>query len=414
MAKGALDRLTLRDLDVDGKRVLVRVDYNVPLGEDGTVADDTRLVATLPTIRYLLEKGASLVLMSHLGRPKGKPDSKYSLRPVAKRLERLLRQPVPLAPDCVGPLTEAMAQALKPGQLLLLVNLRFHAEEEANDPAFADALARLGDLYVNDAFGTAHRAHASTVGVPERLKPAAAGFLMQRELEYLGGALTDPARPFAAIVGGAKISSKMPVLEHLLGVCDRVLVGGAMMFTFLRAQGFGTGQSLVEDEFVEAARSFLTKAREREVDVVLPVDARWSLSLDGDLPVTVHEVSALPEKGYGVDIGPETESLFAGVLADCRTVVWNGPMGIFEKPAFAHGTLAVARTLAALTRERDAITVVGGGDSAAALEKSGLADRVSHVSTGGGASLEFLEGRVLPGVAALTPRAAAGAVPPAL
>jgi len=414
VAKGALDRLTLRDLDVDGKRVLVRVDYNVPLGEDGTVADDTRLVATLPTIRYLLEKGASLVLMSHLGRPKGKPDSKYSLRPVAKRLERLLRQPVPLAPDCVGPLTEAMAQALKPGQLLLLENLRFHAEEEANDPAFADALARLGDLYVNDAFGTAHRAHASTVGVPERLKPAAAGFLMQRELEYLGGALTDPARPFAAIVGGAKISSKMPVLEHLLGVCDRVLVGGAMMFTFLRAQGFGTGQSLVEDEFVEAARSFLTKAREREVDVVLPVDARWSLSLDGDLPVTVHEVSALPEKGYGVDIGPETESLFAGVLADCRTVVWNGPMGIFEKPAFAHGTLAVARTLAALTRERDAITVVGGGDSAAALEKSGLADRVSHVSTGGGASLEFLEGRVLPGVAALTPRAAAGAVPPAL
>ena len=414
MAKGALDRLTLRDLDVDGKRVLVRVDYNVPIAEDGTVGDDTRLVATLPTIRYLFEKGASLVLMSHLGRPKGKPDAKYSLRPVAKRLERLLRQPVPLAPDCVGPETEALARALKPGQLLLLENLRFHAEEEANDPAFADALARLGDLYVNDAFGTAHRAHASTVGVPERLKPAAAGFLMQNELEYLGGALTDPARPFAAIVGGAKISSKMPVLEHLLGVCDRVLVGGAMMFTFLKAQGLATGQSLVEDDFVEAARSFLAKAREQDVDVVLPVDVRWSLTVDGDQPVTVHAAQALPEKGYGVDIGPETESLFAGVLGDCRTVVWNGPMGIFEKPAFAHGTLAVARTLAALTRERDAITVVGGGDSAAALEKSGLADRVSHVSTGGGASLEFLEGRVLPGVAALTPRAAAGAVPPAL
>ena len=413
MAKGALDRLTLRDLDVDGKRVLVRVDYNVPLAEDGTVADDTRPVATLPTIRYLFEKGASLVLMSHLGRPKGKPDPKYSLRPVAKRLERLLRQPVPLAPDCVGPETEAMARALKPRQLLLLENLRFHAEEEANDPAFADALARLGDLYVNDAFGTAHRAHASTVGVPERLKPAAAGFLMQNELEYLGKALTDPARPFAAIVGGAKISSKLPVLEHLLGVCDRVLVGGAMMFTFLKAQGLGTGQSLVEDEFVESARSFLAKAREREIDVVLPVDVRWSLSLDGDRPVTVHGAQALPEKGYGVDIGPETESLFAGVLGDCRTVVWNGPMGIFEKPAFAHGTLAVARTLAALTRERDAITVVGGGDSAAALEKSGLADRVSHVSTGGGASLEILEGRVLPGVAALTPRTEAGAVPPA-
>ncbi len=412
MAAMALDRLTLRDLDVDGKRVLLRVDYNVPLDADGAVSDDTRLVATLPTIRYLFEKGASIVLMSHLGRPKGKPDAKYSLAPVAKRLERLLRQPVPLAPDCVGEATAAMALALKPGKLLLLENLRFHAEEEANDPAFAAALAQLGDVYVNDAFGTAHRAHASTVGVPERLRPAAAGFLMQKELEYLGSALADPARPFAAIVGGAKISSKMPVLEHLLGVCDRVLVGGAMMFTFLRAQGLGTGQSLVEDGFVEAARSFLTQAREQEVDVVLPVDARWSMSLEGDLPVTVHEVQALPERGFGVDIGPETESLFAGVLGDCRTVVWNGPMGIFEQAPFAHGTLAVARTLAALTRERDAITIVGGGDSAAALEKSGLADRVSHVSTGGGASLEFLEGKVLPGVAALSPRAEAGAAPP--
>ena len=412
MAGTAFDRMTLRDLDVEGKRVLVRVDYNVPLGDDGKVSDDTRLVATLPTLRYLLEKGASLVLMSHLGRPKGKPDAKYTLAPVAQRLERLLRQPVPLAPDCVGEAAEAMARALKPGQVLLLENLRFHAEEEANDPAFSDALARLGDVYVNDAFGTAHRAHASTVGVPDRLKPAAAGFLMQKELEYLGKALSDPARPFAAILGGAKISTKMPVLEHLVGVCDRVLVGGAMMFTFLKAQGLGTGQSLVEEEYVETAKSFLAKAREAAVDVVLPVDARWSASLDGDQPVTVHEVGALPEKGFGVDIGPETESLFAGVLADCRTVVWNGPMGIFEKAPFAHGTLAVARTLAALTRERDAITVVGGGDSAAALEKTGLADRVSHVSTGGGASLEFLEGRILPGVAALSPRAAAPAAPP--
>ncbi len=406
MAASALDRLTLRDLDVEGKRVLVRVDYNVPLDGDGGVGDDTRLVATLPTLRYLFEKGAAVVLMSHLGRPQGPSDAKASLLPVAQRLARLLRQPVPLAADCVGPEVEAQAAALKPGQVMLLENLRFHPGEEANDPDFATALARLGDVYVNDAFGTAHRAHASTVGVPERLRPAAAGFPMQKELEYLGGALSDPARPFAAILGGAKISTKMPVLEHLVAQCDRVLVGGAMMFTFLRAQGHRTGQSLVEDAFVPAAKAFLERAREAEVDVVLPVDVRWSMSLEGDQPVTVHEAQALPENGYGVDIGPETESLFAGVLADCRTVVWNGPMGVFEKPAFAHGTLAVARVLAALTRERDAITVVGGGDSAAALEQTGLADRVSHVSTGGGAALEFLEGRVLPGVAALSPRAA--------
>jgi phosphoglycerate kinase len=406
MVQAALDRMTLRDLDVDGKRVLVRVDYNVPLADDGTVADDTRIVATLPTLRYLLEKGASVVLMSHLGRPKGKPDPKYSLAPVAKRLERLLRQPVKLAPDCTGPEVLALVEALKPGSVLLLENLRFHPEEEANDAAFSASLAALGQAYVNDAFGTAHRAHASTVGVPERLKPAAAGFLMQKELDALGKALADPARPFAAIIGGAKVSSKMPVLEHLLDTCDRVLVGGAMMFTFLRAQGFGTGQSLVEPELVDTAKDFLARAREKGVDVVLPVVARWSMSLDGDLPVTVHTVQALPEKGYGVDIGPETESLFWGVLADCRTVVWNGPMGVFEKDPFAHGTFAVARALAAVTKERDAMTVVGGGDSVAALEKTGLAERVSHVSTGGGASLEFLEGKVLPGVAALSPRPA--------
>jgi phosphoglycerate kinase len=406
MPAATLDRMTLRDLDIEGRRVLVRVDYNVPLDDEGQVTDDTRLVATLPTLRYLFEKGASVVLMSHLGRPKGGPDQRWSLLPVAQRLSRLLRQSVPLAPDCVGEAVEAQAHGLKAGQVVLLENLRFHPGEEANDPAFAGALARLGDLYVNDAFGTAHRAHASTVGVPERLRPAAAGFLMQKELEYLGRALVDPARPFAAVLGGAKISTKMPVLEHLVGRCDRVLVGGAMMFTFLRAQGHGTGQSLVEDAFVPVARAFLERAKAADVDVVLPVDARWSSSLEGDQPVTVHPAPALPARGYGVDIGPETESLFLGVLADCRTVVWNGPMGIFEKAPFAHGTLAVARALAALTRERDAITVVGGGDSAAALEQTGLADRVSHVSTGGGATLEFLEGKVLPGVAALSPRPA--------
>jgi phosphoglycerate kinase len=404
MAASALDRMTLRDLDFEGKRVLLRVDYNVPIDADGAVMDDTRIVATLPTLRYLFEKGAAVVLMSHLGRPKGAPDPRYSLAPVAQRLARLLRQPVPLAAGSVGEAVLAQARALKPGQALMLENLRFHAEEEANEEGFATALASLGDVYVNDAFGTAHRAHASTVGVPERLRPAAAGFLMQKELEYLCGALLEPVHPFAAILGGAKISTKMPVLEHLVGRCDRVLIGGAMTFTFLRAQGMGTGQSLVEEEFVPMAKAFLDQARAAGVDVVLPVDVRWSGSLDGTQPVSVHRVAALPETGYGVDIGPETESLFSGVLGDCRTVVWNGPMGIFEKSAFAHGTLAVARTLAQLTRERDAITVVGGGDSAAALEQSGLADRVSHVSTGGGASLEFLEGKTLPGVAALSPR----------
>ena len=405
MAAATLDRLTLRDLDVEGKRVLVRVDFNVPLDAQGNVADDLRLMATLPTIRYLLEKGASVILMSHLGRPKGAPDPKYSLAPVARRLERLLRQSVPLAPDCIGPETEERAAALKPGHVLLLENLRFHPGEEKNDPTFAAALARLADVYVNDAFGTAHRVHASTVGVPERLRPAAAGFLMQRELEYLGKALGEPARPFAAILGGAKISSKLPVVENLLTRCERLLLGGAMMFTFLRAQGFATGQSLVEEDQLPSARDVLARARTAGVDVVLPVDVRWAQSLEGG-PVTVVEVAAMPEKGYGVDIGPETESLFAGVLADCRTVLWNGPMGIFEKPDFAHGTLAVARTLAELTRQRDAITIVGGGDSAAALEQCGMADRVSFVSTGGGASLEFLEGRVLPGVAALSARVA--------
>jgi phosphoglycerate kinase len=407
----AFHKKTVRDLEPAGRRVLVRVDFNVPL-KGGEVGDDSRIVAAMPTLRYLLEKRARVVLMSHLGRPDGKPNPAYSLKPVAARLERLLRQPVAFADDCVGAPAETQAAALAEGGVLLLENLRFPPEEEANDPGFARRLAALGDCYVNDAFGTAHRAHASTEAVARILKPAVAGFLMQRELDYLGRVLDQPQRPFVAILGGAKISGKIDVINALLGKVNRLLIGGAMMFTFLRAQGFGTGQSLVEEDKIDAARAFLAHAKEAEIDVVLPVDVRWSATTDGSEPVSVHVATELPAKGYGVDIGPETESLFAGVLADCRTVVWNGPMGIFEQPAFAHGTLAVARCLAALTRERDAITVVGGGDSVAALEQSGLADRVSHVSTGGGASLEFLEGKTLPGVAALSPRVPASEARP--
>ncbi len=389
----------LKDIRPEGKRVLVRVDFNVPV-KDGEVGDDTRIVAALPTIRYLLEKRARVVLMSHLGRPKGGPDTKNSLKPVAVRLERLLRQPVAFAPDCVGPEVEAMARALADGQVLLLENLRFHAEEEANDPAFAQQLARLGEIYVNDAFGTAHRAHASTEGVARVLRPAVAGFLMQKELDYLGRALDNPQRPFAALLGGAKISGKIDVLNNLLGKVDRLLVGGAMMFTFLKAQGRPIGKSLVEDDRVGMARDLLAKAKERGVDLVLPVDCLASTAADGSAPGRPLALDRLGPEDMGVDIGPETVSLFAARLRDAKTVVWNGPMGIFEVPAFAAGTVGVARALAQLTG-KGAITVVGGGDSVAAIQQAGLADQFSHLSTGGGASLEFLEGKVLPGVAAL-------------
>ena len=390
---------TVRDLECDGRRVLVRVDYNVPVA-GGEVTDDTRIAASMPTLRYLLQKGARLVLMSHLGRPKGGPDPRASLRPVRTRLARLLRQDVAWADDCVGAAAEAAAGALAPGGVLLLENLRFHAEEEKNDPGFSQALARLGDAYVNDAFGTAHRAHASTVGVTRHLHPAVAGFLMQKELDYLGRALEQPRRPFVAVLGGAKISGKIDVITALLARVDRLLVGGAMMFTFLKARGRSVGRSLVEDDRLEAARAVLADAARRNVELVLPVDCLAATAPDGSAPARVRAVDQIAADEMGVDIGPQTVTLFAGKLADAKTVVWNGPMGIFEVPAFATGTLAVAAACAPL-REQGAVTVVGGGDSVAAVQQSGLAERFSHLSTGGGATLEFLEGRELPGVAAL-------------
>jgi phosphoglycerate kinase len=393
---------SVRDLEPAGKRVLVRVDFNVPV-KNGEVSDDTRITAALPTIRYLLEKKARVVLMSHLGRPDGKPDPKYSLKPVAVRLERLLRQSVAFATDCVGEPAERAVAELTDGGVALLENLRFHAEEEKNDAGFARQLAALGDCYVNDAFGTAHRAHASTEGVAHLLKPAVAGFLMQRELDYLGKALDEPKRPFVAILGGAKISGKIDVIRALLGRVDRLLIGGAMMFTFLRAQGKPTGRSLVEEDRIGMAREALEAATRKGVELLLPVDCVASTAPDGSQPGRVVPVDQLGEQEMGVDIGPETVHRFTERLRDAKTVVWNGPMGIFEVSAFAAGTRGVAQALAEATG-RGAVTVIGGGDSVAAIQEAGLADQVTHLSTGGGASLEFLEGRVLPGVAALDDR----------
>jgi phosphoglycerate kinase len=392
----------LSDFDPAGKRVLVRVDFNVPI-RGGQIGDESRIVAAMPTIRYLLQKRARVILMSHLGRPKGGPDPSASLRPVAQRLERLLRMPVAFATDCVGPEAERLAKGLADGQVLMLENLRFHPEEEANDPAFASRLAALGEAYVNDAFGTAHRAHASTAGVPAVLHPAVAGFLMQKEIQYLGRALDQPARPFVAILGGAKISGKIDVITALLGKVDRLLIGGAMMFTFLRAQGIATGRSLVEEDRIEMAKRVLAEAAQGRVELVLPTDCLVSTSTDGSASSRVTDCSAIGSDEIGVDIGPATVREFTARLQDSRTILWNGPMGIFEVPAFANGTIEVARAVAAASA-RGAVTVAGGGDSAAAIEQAGLTEQFSHVSTGGGASLEFLEGKVLPGIAALDDR----------
>ncbi|HTM57426.1 MAG TPA: phosphoglycerate kinase [Candidatus Udaeobacter sp.] len=393
----------LHDFDPAGRRVLVRVDFNVPI-ENGEVADDTRIAAALPTIRDLIERRGRVILMSHLGRPKGK-DPKESLRPVAARLERLLGSKVQFASDCVGPEAERAVTALKDGDVLLLENLRFHPEEEKNDPGFAQRLAALGEAYVDDAFGTAHRAHASTEGVPRLLKPAVAGFLMEKELLYLGRTLERPERPFVAILGGAKISGKIDVIGALLGKVDRLLIGGAMMFTFLKAQGREVGRSKIEADRLDMARDVLARAGERGVELVLPEDCQVSTAADGSAPARVTRCDAIAPDEMGVDIGPATIRLFAGRLQDVRTVLWNGPMGIFEIPAFAEGTLAVARLLAD-AGGRGAVTIVGGGDSVAAIQRSGLASKFTHLSTGGGAALEFLEGRELPGVAALEDRSA--------
>ena len=400
MTSATLRKLSVEDLDVRGRRVLVRCDLNVPL-KDGHVADDTRITASVPTLKHLVDAGARVIAMSHLGRPKGKRVREMSLAPVAGVLGERLGVPVIMAPDCVGPETEALAQGLADGQVLLLENLRFHPEEEANDADFAVRLASLGELYVNDAFGTAHRAHASTAGVPARLDRAAAGFLMRKELDYLGSATARPERPYVAILGGAKISGKIDVLENLFGQVDTLLVGGAMANTFFKARGWETGRSLVEDDRLEMARELLARAERENVDFVLPVDCVVADAFAEDAAHRVAPADGMPAQGTMLDIGPESVARFADVIRAAKTVLWNGPMGVFEMAPFAKGTLGIAQALAEAT-SAGAVTIVGGGDSAAAIAQAGLTDRVSHVSTGGGASLEFLEGKELPGVAALT------------
>jgi phosphoglycerate kinase len=390
-----MNKKTVRDVDLKGKRVLMRVDFNVPM-KDGKVSDDKRIRASLPTIEYVLEQGASLVLMSHLGRPKGGPDPEFSLKPVAEALSALLKRPVKMAPDCVGAETEAMARALASGDVLMLENVRFHKEEEKNDPAFAAQLATLGEVYVNDAFGSAHRAHASTEGVARHL-PAVSGFLMEQELEHLGKATQDPPHPYVAILGGAKISDKIAVIDNLLTKCDRLVIGGGMANTFLAAQGYDLADSLVEAEAVPKAKAILEKAGNR---LLLPVDAVIGDKFEESAASQVVAIDKVPKGWRVMDIGPRTLEAFRQALAGAKLVVWNGPMGVFEFPKFAEGTFALAKVLA----ESGAITVIGGGDSASAVKKAGVAKQMTHVSTGGGASLEFLEGKVLPGVAALLDR----------
>jgi phosphoglycerate kinase len=386
------NKKVVTDLDVSGKRVLVRVDFNVPL-KDGQVADDTRIRAALPTIKYLLDNNAAVILCSHLGRPKGEVDTSFSLLPVGEYLSNLLGQPVAFATDCIGPVAEEAACELQPGEVLLLENTRFHAGEKKNDPAMASQLASLADLYVNDAFGSAHRAHASTEGVAQYL-PAAAGFLLEKEIRYLGEAISQPEHPFVAILGGAKVSDKIGVIRNLLGKADQVLIGGGMANTFFKAQGYPVGDSLVEDDVLNTARELIEAGSQK---LRLPVDVVIADRFDADAEQKVMNMGPVPEGWRILDIGPQTISLFAKVIHEAGMIVWNGPMGVFELPPFAVGTNGVAKAVA----DSQAISIVGGGDSVAAIQQAGLTDKITHISTGGGASLEMLEGKELPGLAAL-------------
>ena len=395
-----MNKLSIRDLEMSGKRVFIRVDFNVPM-DGAKIEDDTRIRETLPTLRLAIDRGARLVLASHLGRPKGKIDLKYSLAPVAARLSELLGRPVAFAGDCVGADAEAKSKALRDGEVLLLENVRFHPQEEANDPEFSRQLAQLCDqLFVCDAFGSSHRAHASVVGITKFVRQAAAGLLMEKELTYLGKAVSNPDRPFVAILGGAKVSDKIEVVQNLMKLADAMLIGGAMAYTFLKSQGLPVGKSLVENDKLDLARNLLEEARRRKFRFVLPVDHVLAESPDS-ASSRVTDIAQTPENLMGLDIGPKTIALFNQEIAAARTIVWNGPVGMFEKPAFAQGTLAIARAVAAASAA-GATSIVGGGDSVAAVERSGLASKISHISTGGGASLEFLAGKKLPGVEALT------------
>jgi phosphoglycerate kinase len=402
-----MTKLSIRDLDLAHKHVFMRVDFNVPLSDDGTeIMDDTRIRETLPTLEYALRHKAKLILASHLGRPKGKPSPKYSMRPLVDRLRMLLdhhlgeQVNVAFSPNCVGELATELSRQLESGQVLLLENLRFHAGEEANDPIFAAQLASLCEIYINDAFGSAHRAHASTEGITHFVKKSAAGLLMEKELKYLGKALEEPAKPFVAILGGAKVSDKIEVIDHLLSKVDALLIGGGMAYTFLKARGQDTGKSLLEADKIEVAKSALAKAEEKAVRFLLPVDHVLAEKFAADAKTQIFEGDGpFPAEWMGLDIGPKTVELFSKEIADASTIVWNGPMGVFEMPAFAVGSNKIARAVAA---NQDAVSIVGGGDSVSAVKKAGVAEKITHISTGGGASLEFLEGKKLPGVEALT------------
>ncbi|NJD22670.1 MAG: phosphoglycerate kinase [Melioribacter sp.] len=395
-----MKKLSIDKVNLKGKRVLVRVDFNVPLDENLQITDDIRITSALPTIKKIISDGGQCILMSHLGRPKGGPNPKYSLKPVAIRLGRLMDKDVKFAPDCIGEQVKAIVNSLVKGDVLLLENLRFHPEEEKNDPAFAKQLAELGDVYINDAFGSAHRAHASTEGVTKFIKVCAAGYLMQKELDYLGEAISNPLRPFTAILGGSKISGKIDVIENLLPKVDNLLIGGGMAYTFYKAMGYEIGTSLLEAEKVELAKEMLVKFETSKAKVILPKDNVVAAEFKNESQSSVVDADKIPATKMGLDIGPKTIEEFKDVILKSKTVIWNGPMGVFEFDNFAKGTDTIAAALAEATT-KGAVTVIGGGDSASAIKKAGLDNKVSHVSTGGGASLEFLEGKILPGVEAL-------------